>query len=313
MKTLYYVTARNMKLFFKDKGMFFTSLITPLILLVLFFTFLGNVYRDTFLSFVPDGVQVPAALADGFVGGWLLSSMLAVCCITVAFCSNMQMVQDKGQRRGGRPFRRAGQALDAGARLFSVRSLHHADHLRRRFVRWPFLSVAGGLVSDAVGRAPAAFRHGSACAVRYGAVVARQRLSFHAGTAFGRRDDRQLVLRLYLRRVYAAFPVQRRTAECHFISSGDLRHGADPPSADGRRLCRAGGRLSAGQSCGNAPRGVRRPSDATRRRSHAADDVRRPRRLYGAAAGRLRAAAHPPGKKKRGVRRRKAMHAALCA
>lgn len=56
MKTLYYVTARNMKLFFKDKGMFFTSLITPLILLVLFFTFLGNVYRDTFLSFVPDGV-----------------------------------------------------------------------------------------------------------------------------------------------------------------------------------------------------------------------------------------------------------------
>lgn len=69
MKTLYYVTARNMKLFFKDKGMFFTSLITPLILLVLFFTFLGNVYRDTFLSFVPDGVQVPAALADGFVGG----------------------------------------------------------------------------------------------------------------------------------------------------------------------------------------------------------------------------------------------------
>ena len=95
MKTLYYVTARNMKLFFKDKGMFFTSLITPLILLVLFFTFLGNVYRDTFLSFVPDGVQVPAALADGFVGGWLLSSMLAVCCVTVAFCSNMQMVQDK--------------------------------------------------------------------------------------------------------------------------------------------------------------------------------------------------------------------------
>ena len=74
MKTLYYVTARNMKLFFKDKGMFFTSLITPLILLVLFFTVLGNVYRDTFLSFVPDGVQVPAALADGFVGGWLPST-----------------------------------------------------------------------------------------------------------------------------------------------------------------------------------------------------------------------------------------------
>ena len=30
---------RNTKLYFKDKGMFFTSLITPLILLVLYSTF----------------------------------------------------------------------------------------------------------------------------------------------------------------------------------------------------------------------------------------------------------------------------------
>lgn len=37
---------RNTKLYFKDKGMFFTSLITPLILLVLYSTFLSNVYCD---------------------------------------------------------------------------------------------------------------------------------------------------------------------------------------------------------------------------------------------------------------------------
>ena len=35
---------RNTKLYFKDKGMFLTSLITPLILLVLYGTFLSNVY-----------------------------------------------------------------------------------------------------------------------------------------------------------------------------------------------------------------------------------------------------------------------------
>ena len=39
---------RNVKLFFKDKGMFLTSLITPLILLVLYVAFLGNAYRTTF-------------------------------------------------------------------------------------------------------------------------------------------------------------------------------------------------------------------------------------------------------------------------
>ena len=34
---------RNVKMFFKDKGTFFTALITPMILLVLYATFLNNV------------------------------------------------------------------------------------------------------------------------------------------------------------------------------------------------------------------------------------------------------------------------------
>ncbi len=89
------LTARNTKLFFKDKGMFFTSLITPIILLVLYVTFLANVYRDSFLSGLPEGLIVSDKLINGLVGGQLFSSLLAVCCVTVAFCSNMLMVQDK--------------------------------------------------------------------------------------------------------------------------------------------------------------------------------------------------------------------------
>lgn len=86
---------RNTKLFFKDKGMFFTSLITPAILLVLYATFLGKVYRDSFTSALPDGFKLADKLIDGTVGGQLISSILAVSCVTVAFCSNMLMVQDK--------------------------------------------------------------------------------------------------------------------------------------------------------------------------------------------------------------------------
>lgn len=41
---------RNTKLYFKDKGMFFSSLITPIILLVLYSTFLKKVYDDSFRS-----------------------------------------------------------------------------------------------------------------------------------------------------------------------------------------------------------------------------------------------------------------------
>ena len=86
---------RNTKLFFKDKGMFFTSLITPLILLVLYSTFLAKVYRDSLAMSIPQGFSISEKLIDGAVGAQLFSSLLAVCCVTVAFCSNMLMVQDK--------------------------------------------------------------------------------------------------------------------------------------------------------------------------------------------------------------------------
>lgn len=86
---------RNIKLFFKDKGMFFTSLITPAILLVLYVTFLGNVYRDSFTSNLPNSLKLSESIIEGLIGGQLISSILAVSCVTVAFCSNFLMVQDK--------------------------------------------------------------------------------------------------------------------------------------------------------------------------------------------------------------------------
>ena len=95
MKTVFALTRRNVKLFFKDKGMFFTALITPAILLVLYATFLGNVYRDSFMMNLPTALPIPEELIDGLVGGQLISSILAVSCVTVAFCSNFLMVQDR--------------------------------------------------------------------------------------------------------------------------------------------------------------------------------------------------------------------------
>ncbi|MDD6032916.1 MAG: ABC transporter permease [Oscillospiraceae bacterium] len=96
MTELAALVKRNTKLYFKDKGVFFTSLITPLILLVLYSTFLSNVYEDTFRSALEAaGATVSDRLIGGCVGGELVSSLLAVSCVTVAFCSNLLMVQDK--------------------------------------------------------------------------------------------------------------------------------------------------------------------------------------------------------------------------
>lgn len=83
-------------MFFKDKGLFFTSLITPLILLVLYATFLSNVYKDSFSAVLSTyGLTASQGIINGCVSGQLLSSLLSVSCVTVAFCSNMLMVNDK--------------------------------------------------------------------------------------------------------------------------------------------------------------------------------------------------------------------------
>ncbi len=99
MKSESVLIKRNIKLFFKDKGMFFTSLVTPLILLVLYSTFLGNVYKDSFSAGLPEGFSLSEGIIDGLVGGQLVSSILSVSCVTVAFCSNFLMVQDKASGR----------------------------------------------------------------------------------------------------------------------------------------------------------------------------------------------------------------------
>ena len=95
MNTFFTLTQRNTKLFFKDKGLFLTSLVTPMILILLFITFLGNVYRDSLKAFIPAELNVPNDLIEGFVGGGLFSSLLAVCCVTISCGSNLHMVQDK--------------------------------------------------------------------------------------------------------------------------------------------------------------------------------------------------------------------------
>lgn len=94
MGGLFYSVKRNCKVFFKDKGMFFSSMITPIILLVLYVFFLAKVYKGNFVDAFGEA-PVPDKLIDAMVAGQLCSSLLAVCCITVAFCSNLLMVQDK--------------------------------------------------------------------------------------------------------------------------------------------------------------------------------------------------------------------------
>lgn len=95
-KKLISLVKRNTKCYFKDKVTFFMSLITPLILLVLFVTFLRNVYISSFESALADNsFEINNRIIEGIAGAWLMSSILSVSSVTVAFCSNIIMIEDK--------------------------------------------------------------------------------------------------------------------------------------------------------------------------------------------------------------------------
>ncbi len=94
-KKLISLVGRNTKYYFKDKLTFFMSMITPLILLILFVTFLRNIYIENFKSGIPEGFTVDGRIVEGIAGAWLMSSILSVSSVTVAFCSNLVIVEDK--------------------------------------------------------------------------------------------------------------------------------------------------------------------------------------------------------------------------
>ena len=94
MRTFITLIDRNRKLFFRDKGMLFSSLITPIILIVLYATFLAKVYKDSFSSNIPSVLEISEKLINGTVAGQLAAALLAVSCVTVTFCVNLTMVQD---------------------------------------------------------------------------------------------------------------------------------------------------------------------------------------------------------------------------
>ena len=151
MKGLLALIRRNVKIFFKDLREVFSSLITPVILLVLYGTFLGRVYRENFLLAMPAGVHIPESLLNGLVGGQLISSILAVSCVTVAFCSNMLMVQDKVSGARADLMVTPGPAVCFGHGLLRCVSAGYVTGLPGCSWSLPHLPVPCGLVPQHLG------------------------------------------------------------------------------------------------------------------------------------------------------------------
>ncbi len=237
MKELKALVKRNQKLFFKDKGMFFTSLITPLILLVLYATFLGKIYRDSFSSAVPEQLHIAKDLINGCAGGQLVASLLAVSCVTVAFCSNMLMVQDKVSGSIMDLDRFTGEKIRFGGKLLSGFFERDINHLLRDDRGEHDLSGSDRLVFVGCRHPFCDLRCVPSGHVWNSTVFGDQFLFKFPGADLGSGNHRKRRLRVYLRCLYAAFPVFGRTSKGLVFPARYLRYFAASESSDERWIC----------------------------------------------------------------------------
>lgn len=56
---------------------------------------LANVYKDSFVSATKDMIDLSNKIINGTVAAQLAAALIAVSCVTITFCVNLTMVQDR--------------------------------------------------------------------------------------------------------------------------------------------------------------------------------------------------------------------------
>lgn len=104
---------RNINIFIKDKWMVFFSILAPVIVLLLYILFLGNMQVDNITTMIQSGrfdyildkvdpAMLETTLKSGLkiaINNWMIAGVMSVSCITVAFNSCTTMVRDKTMGR----------------------------------------------------------------------------------------------------------------------------------------------------------------------------------------------------------------------
>lgn len=94
--SMFILVKRNMRIYLVDKMNVFFSVLAPLIVLLLYILFLGNMQVDSVMSmpeFAASGLK--RADVQTLINNWMISGVMGVSCITVAINANVCMVRDR--------------------------------------------------------------------------------------------------------------------------------------------------------------------------------------------------------------------------
>ncbi len=98
MRQIISLTKRNMKVFLRDKTGVFFSLLSPLLVLLLFILFLGDLQIDSVKSTL-NNYGVTELFSSNFSSAvaynWLIAGVLGVSCITVSFSCLAVIISDR--------------------------------------------------------------------------------------------------------------------------------------------------------------------------------------------------------------------------
>lgn len=94
IKTLFSLVKRGIKIFLTDKATVFFSLLAPLIILMLYVLFLGDIQMDSLEGYM-NGMPVEKSVLRGVVDSWMLSGVFAVSAITVSFSAMHLNIADR--------------------------------------------------------------------------------------------------------------------------------------------------------------------------------------------------------------------------
>lgn len=219
MKTVIALVNRNRKLFFKDRGMLFSAMITPGILIVLYATFLAKVYKDSFLSATKEWVNISDKLVNGTVAAQLAAALLAVSCVTVTFCVNLTMVQDRAN----------GTRKDFNVSPVSRRTIYLGYFLSTVVNSLMVNGIALVLCLGYIGKMGWYMSATDVLwvildeilLVLFGSTISSiiSYPAYHAGAVICGRYDCQCRIWIYLRCLYADFKLRFGTAESAVVSS----------------------------------------------------------------------------------------------
>lgn len=229
------LAVRGIKIFLADKMGVFFSLLAPIIILMLYLLFLGDIQIDA-LKAQLEGIPYEEKTVSAIVDGWMIAGVMAVSCITVTFTSQNVLVKD---RENGTladflaaPVKRG--VIAASYMIFNI-IVSAIICLAVLCLAFIYLAITG-LVLD---------RGGRVCGDREHAVIDNFGFRIgdfgvadvhkNGGSSFGVCGDTQRGNRFFDRRVYARFDFPDSHSVRYAVPAGHLFGGDIQKYFHGRR------------------------------------------------------------------------------